>query len=76
MHDPRQKHVRLLELLMDDQSLIVLRNTTEDMTLINSCLLDALDGPLIATQAHVRIECDHSCNVIDVGPSFLAFNVI
>jgi hypothetical protein len=76
MHYSREEHVSLLKLLVDDQPLIVLRDTAEDVTLVNSCLLDAFYGTLVARETHVTIKADDSSYIVYVRPCLLALVAI
>lgn len=48
----RELHVHLLQLLVDDQPLVVLRSAAEDVALIHTCLLkDSLDALRVGREA-------------------------
>ena len=76
VHNPRQEHVHLFQLLVNDKTLIVLRDAAKDVTLIYTGLLDAFDCSLIAREAHMSIKAYHSCNIVNVRPCLLTFCII
>ena len=76
VHRPGQEHTDVLEFLVNLQPLVVWGDAAKDVALVDTDLLDLLDGRLVASQAHVSVEVDDANDVVEVRPGFFAFRVV